>query len=264
MVRQIFDLAGQYSFSILLLIGLNSLQPLFAANPDSDYKDALALFEKRDIVSRIRAITILEKNLETKADHLDSQALISYAYAHEAYVMSQVGEPATEYQNSADAFSKAVLAQQPQNLFARKTVLFLQLVAGNHVDARKTLERDVTEKENDADMWYMLAAVSEGDKANRSLVRALTLNPDHVWIYSDMAFRALKMGDVAVAEKWIKALEARRPGVPEADLLRAIVAANKKDKKRAKEHWTDFARKAPDSVVAAKFGSSGRKKSSKG
>ena len=82
-------------------------------------------------------------------------------------------------------------------------------------------------------MWYMLAAVSEGDKANRSLARALTLNPDHVWIYSDMAFRALKMGDVAVAEKWIKALEARRPGVPEADLLRAIVAANKKDKKRA-------------------------------
>ncbi len=90
MVRRTLDLAGQYFFSLLLLICLNSLQPLFAVNPDSDYKDALALFEKRDVVSRIRAITILEKNLETKADHLDSQALISYTYVHEAYIMSQV------------------------------------------------------------------------------------------------------------------------------------------------------------------------------
>lgn len=264
MVRRTLDLAGQYFFSLLLLICLNSLQPLFAVNPDSDYKDALALFEKRDVVSRIRAITILEKNLETKADHLDSQALISYAYVHEAYIMSQVGEQATEYQNSADAFSKAVLAQQPQNLYARKTALFLQLIAGNHVDARKILERDVTEKENDADMWYMLAAVSEGEKANKSLTKALTLNPDHVWIYSDMAFRAIKMGDIAVAEKWIKALETRRPGVPEADLLRAVVAANRKDKKRAKEHWVDFARKAPDSAIVSKLGAAGRKKSTKG
>ncbi len=262
MVRRVLDLAGQYVVYTLLLVGINSLQPLFAANPDSDYKDAVTLFEKRDIVSRGRAIAILEKNLEQKADHLDSQALISYAYVHEAYVMTQIGEKATEYQNSAEAFAKAVLAQQPQNLYARKTTLFLQLAAGNYVDARKALERDVTEKETDADLWFMLAVVSEGDKGNKALAKALTLNPDHVWIYSDMAFRAVKMGDLAVAEKWVKALEGRRAGVPEADLLRAVIAAHRKDKKRAKEHWSDFARKVPDSAIVSKLGHTSKRKSS--
>lgn len=262
MVRRVLDLAGQYIVYTLLLLGINSLFPLFAVNPDSDYKDAVTLFEKRDIVSRSRAIAILEKNLEQKADHLDSQALISYAYVHEAYVMGQIGEKATEYQNSGEAFAKAVLAQQPQNLYARKTALLLQLIAGNHVDARKILERDVTDKEIDADLWYMLAVVSEGDKANKALARALTLNPDHVWIYSDMAFRAVKMGDLAVAEKWVKALEARRAGVPEIDLLRAVIAAHRTDKKRAKEHWADFARKVPDSAIVSKLGAPGKKKSS--
>lgn len=261
MVRRALDLAGQYVVYALLVLGANSLLPLSAANPDGDYKDAVALFEKRDTVSRIRAITILEKNLEQKADHLDSQALISYAYAHEAYIMSQIGEKATDYQNSAEAFSKAVLAQQPQNLYARKTSLFLQLTAGNHIDARKILERDVTDKEPDADLWYMLAVVSDGDKANKSLAKALTLNPDHVWIYSDMAFRAVKMGDLVVAEKWVAALEARRAGVPEADLLRAVIAASKKDTKAAKSHWANFARKAPDSSVVFKLGTTGKKKS---
>ena len=262
MVRRALDLAGQYLVYALLVLGANSLIPLFAANPDADYKDALALFEKRDIVSRIRAITVLEKNLEQKADHLNSQALISYAYAHEAYVMAQIGEKATDYQNSAEAFSKAVLAQQPQNLYARKTSLFLQLAAGNHIDARKILERDVTENETDADLWYMLAVVSEGEKTNKALAKALTLNADHVWIYSDMAFRAVKMGDLVVAEKWVAALDSRRAGAPEVDLLRAVIAANKKDAKAAKTHWANFARKAPDSAVVSKLGASGKKKSS--
>lgn len=261
MVRQVLDLAGQFFVYLMLLVSANALQPLFAVNPDSDYRDAQALFEKRDIVSRIRAISILEKILEQKADHVNTQALISYAYAHEAYIMTQMGEKATEFQNSADAFARAVLAQQPQNLYARKTTIFLQLVAGNFTDARKTLERDVTDKETDADMWYFLAVVSDGEKANKALVKALTLTPDHIWIHSDMAFRALKLGDVAVAEKWAAALDARRPGCPDADLLHAVIAATQKDKKKAKEYWTNFARKAPDSVFVTKLGPAPKKKS---
>ena len=211
-MRQVFDLAGQFVVYTLLVLTVNSLQPVFAANLDADYKDAVTIFEKRDVVSCGRAITALEKILSQKADHLDAQALISYAYAHEAFVMTQLGEKATEYQNSADAFAKAVLAQQPQNIYARKTMLFLQLVAGNENDARKILERDVTESQSDADMWYLLAIVSDGENSGRALSKALSLNPDHVWIYADMAFRAVKAGDLVIAEKWAKALELRRAG----------------------------------------------------
>ena len=261
MVRHVLESIGQFAASALLLLAVNSIHVIFAANLDTDYRDAVALFEKRDVVSRGNAMSLLEKNLQQKADHLESQALISYIYAHEAYVLAQIGEPASEYQNSATAFSKAVLAQQPQNLFARKTNLVLLMMAGNMIDARKTLEATVTDNETDADMWYLLALVSEGEKANKAIAKALTLNPDHVWIHSDMAFRALKMGEIAVAEKWAKALEAQRPGVPESDLLNAAIAAAKKDKKRAKESWGKFIRKAPDSSLANKIAASAKKNS---
>lgn len=262
-VRRALETTGSYLIYALILLSINFLSSVYAVNVDSDYKDAATLFEKRDIASCHRAIQLLEKNLETKADHLETQALISFAYAHEAFVLTQLGEKATEYQNSADAFSKSVLSQQPQNSYARKTSLILQLIAGNHIDVKKTLEKDISDKETDADIWYILATVSEGDKVTASLQKALSLNPDHVWIYNDMAFRAIKLGDLATAQKWANALEKRSANIADLDLLKAAIAALKKDKKTAELHWADFSKKAPDFFLVSKLsGTAGKKKPS--
>lgn len=230
-----------------------------AVNVDNDYRDALSLFQRRDVVSCQKTIVLLEKILERKADHTDSQALIAYAYAHQAFILSQLGESGTDYLNSAEAFSKAVLAQQPQNSFARKAKLLLQLISGNAAEVRKTLEKEVTDKETDADLWYMLAVSGDADKATKPLATALTLNADLVWIYSDMAFRAMKMGDLATAEKWQRALEARKPGIADADLIKAVLAAQKQDKKTAQSMWGEFARKAPEFPLVARFSGRARK-----
>lgn len=254
------ETAGRYVFYVALLVSLNSATSLFAANPDSDYRDALSLFQRRDIASCQRTISLLEKNLEQKADHIDSQALLSFAYAHEAFIMSQLGESGSDYQNSADAFAKAVLAQQPNNAFARKTSLLLKLIVGNYLDVRKTLDPEMNDKQTDADLWYFYAVVSEGDKVGRALSTALTLNGDLVWIYNDMAFRALKMGDSATAEKWVRALDARRPGLADSDLLKAAIAAQKQDKKTAQNLWNEFTRKAPGFPLVTKLSGRSRKK----
>lgn len=260
MIRQALETAGSYLIYAVLLLSINFLSAASAANVESDYKDAATIFEKRDIASCHRAIEMLEKNLEIKADHLDTQALISFAYAHEAFVLTQLGEKATEYQNSADAFAKSVLSQQPQNIYARKTNLLLQLIAGNHIDVKKTLEKDISDKETDADIWYILATVSEGDKISLSLQKALALNPDHVWIYSDMAFRAIKLGDLATAQKWTTALEKRLTNIADLDLLKAAIAAQKKDMKTAEQHWADFSKKAPEFFLVSRISGTAAKK----
>lgn len=247
------------SVLLLFLLSAASIAAAPAINVDNDYRDALSLFQRRDVVSCQRTITLLEKILERKADHTDSQALIAYAYAHQAFVLSQLGESGADYLNSADAFSKAVLAQQPQNAFARKAKLLLQLIGGGTADVRKTLEKEVTDKETDADLWYMLAVSGDADKAIKPLSTALSLNADLIWIYSDMAFRALKMGDLATAEKWQRALEARKPGVADADLIKAVLSAQKQDKKSAQSAWNEFARKAPDFPLVARFSGRSRK-----
>lgn len=253
MGSQLLEIAGRFLIYSILLSLVNFLSAAHAINPDSDYKDAAQTFSQRDMVSTQKAISMLEKVLEQKPDHLDSQALIAYAYAHEAFILSQLGESGSDYQNSAEAFIKAVQAQQPQNMSAKKASVFLLMMSGKTADARKILEKDLTDKEADADIWYMYAIVGDTDKTVNHLNRALTLNPDHVWIYTDMAARALKMGDAVVAEKWIKALEAKRPAVAEVPLLYAVLAAQKKDKKRAHEQWAEFVRRSPDSPLVAKF-----------
>lgn len=250
---QLLETLGRFIIYSVLLLVVNFLSAANAASPDSDFKDAAQAFEKRDMASTQKAIAMLEKVLEQKPDHLDSQALIAYAYAHEAFILSQLGESGSEYQNSAEAFIKAVQAQQPQNLSAKKASVFLLMMSGKTADARKILEKDLNEKETDADIWYMYALAGDADKTVNHLNRALTLNPDHVWIYTDMAFRALKMGDAVVAEKWIRALEAKRPAVSEVPLLYAVLAAQKKDKKRAQEQWAEFVRRSPESPLVAKL-----------
>ncbi len=250
---------ARYAIYALLLVLLNALSSASAANVDNDYRDALSLFQRRDIASCLRTITLLERNLEQKADHADSQALIAYAYAHQAFILSQIGESGADYLNSADAFSKAVLAQQPQNPFARKAKLLLQLIGGNFADVRKTFEKELTDKETDADLWYMSAVAGDADKAAKSLGTALRLNADLVWIYTDMAFRALKMNDLSTAEKWLRALEARKPGIADIDLLKATIAAQRQDKKTVQASWSDFSRKAPDFALVARFAGRAKK-----
>lgn len=237
----------------LLMLGTNALLAAPAANVDNDYRDALSLYERRDIVSRQKAIQILERNLEVNAEHLDTQALIAFAYAHEAHMMQQIGERSTDYLASAEAFAKAVLAKQPSNIFAKKTIIFLHLVGGLQMDASRLMAKEMTEKETDADMWYMQALLSEGEKSRKAIVRALELKPNHVWIYSDMAFRAIQLNDLPLAEKWISALEARTPGIADLDLLKAVVAAQKKNRKDIQFHWAAFTAKAPNSPIMSRL-----------
>jgi len=253
MGSQLLEIVGRFILYSLLLSLVNFLSAAHASNADSEYKDAAQAFAQRDMASTQKAIAMLEKVLEQKPDHLESQALIAYAYAHEAFVMSQLGESGSDYQNSAEAFVKAVQSQQPQNTSAKKAQIFLLMMTGKTSDARKIIEKDLNEKETDADIWYMYALAGDADRTVNHLNRALTLNPDHVWIYTDMAFRALKMGDAVVAEKWIKALEAKRPSAAEVPLLYAVLAAQKKDKKRAQDQWAEFVRRSPDSPLVAKL-----------
>jgi len=251
-VRYSLETSATYLIYSLLLLSLNLISSVQAASPDADYRDAASVFQKRDLSSCQKAISMLEKILDQKADHLDTQALLAFAYAHEAFILSQFGESGSEYQNSAEAFAKTVLTQQPKNANARKASMLVQLISGNFIDVKKVLESEVGEQETDADLWYMLAIVTDGEKAVRSLSRALLLNADHIWIYSDMAFRALKMNDLVVAEKWLNALEAKRPGVADADLLRAVMAAQRKDSKAMQTAWAELARKAPDFALVAR------------
>ncbi|GAB4426020.1 MAG: hypothetical protein OHK0011_07450 [Turneriella sp.] len=237
----------------VLIFAANALLAAPAANVDNDYRDALSLFERRDIVSRQKAIQILVRNLETNAEHLDTQALIAFAYAHEAHLMQQVGENPKDYLASAEAFAQAVLAKQPTNAHAKKTVIFLKLVGGLQQDASKLIAKEMTEKETDADMWYMQALLSEGEKSKKALIRALELKPNHVWIYSDMAFRAIKLNDLPLAEKWIAALEARMPGIADLDLLKAVLAAHKKNRKELQSFWSAFTAKVAESPVASRL-----------
>ena len=72
-----WDDLGSFILYALLIIGVNALSAAPAGNVDNDYKDALGLYEKRDIVSRQKAIQILERNLEINAEHIDTQALIA-------------------------------------------------------------------------------------------------------------------------------------------------------------------------------------------
>ncbi len=248
-----WDDLGSFILYGLLILGVNALSAAPAGNVDNDYKDALSLYEKRDIVSRQKAMQILERNLEINAEHIDTQALIAYAYAHEAYLMQQLGENATDYLTSAEAFAKTVLSKQPGNIHAKKTVIFLHLVGGLQMDASRLMAKEMTDKETDADMWYMQAMISEGEKSRKSLVRALELKPNHVWIYSDMAFRAIQLNDLPLAEKWIAALEARVPGIADIDLLKAVVAAEKKNRKDIQVHWSAFTAKAPNSPIMSRL-----------
>lgn len=245
----ILDAFGSYLVYAALLLFANAVIAAPATNVDNEYKDAQKLFERRDLQSRQKAIEILEKNLEASPGHLETQALIGFAYAHEANLMVQLGERGGDYLTSAEAFAKGVIAKQPTNIYARKTVILLHLVGGLQIDASKILAKDMTDKETDADLWYMQAVMSDGDKALRSLTRALELKPDHVWIYSDMAFRALQMNNIPVAEKWVAALDARAPGIADVDLLRAIIAAQKKDRKQLTAHWNTFSKKVPGSPM---------------
>ncbi len=237
----------------LIILSANALSAAPPVSVDNDYKDALNLYERRDIASRQKAIQILERNLEANAEHVDTQALIAFAYAHEAYLMQQIGEHSTDYLASAEAFAKTVLAKQPTNTLAKKTVIFLHLVGGLQLDASRLMAKEMTEKETDADMWYMQALLTEGDKSKRALTRALELKPNHVWIYSDMAFRAIQLNDLPLAEKWIAALEARVPGIADIDLLKAVVAAQKKNRKEIQMHWSAFTAKAPQSPIMSRL-----------
>jgi tetratricopeptide (TPR) repeat protein len=229
----------------LLLIGANVLFAAQPASVDNDYKDALSLYEKRDIVSLQKAIEILERNLKVNPEHLETQALISFAYAHEAYLMQQIDGRAADYLVSAENFAKAVLAKNPRNTFAKKTIIFSHLIVGQKAEAAKILAMEMNEKESDADMWYLQALLTEGDESKRALIRALELKPNHVWIYSDMAFRAIHFNDLPLAEKWIAALEARMPGIADLDLLKAVVAAQKKKRKDSQLHWSALNAKTP-------------------
>jgi tetratricopeptide (TPR) repeat protein len=247
------DELGSFFLYGLLLLAVNALSAAPAGNVDNDYKDALSLFENRDIVSRQKAIQILERNLEINAEHTDTQGLIAYAYAHEAYLMQQLGENATDYLTSAEAFAKTVLSKQPGNIYAKKTIIFLYLVGGLQVDASQRIAREMTDKETDADMWYMQAIVSEGEKSRRSLARALELKPNNVWIYSDMAFRAIQLNDLPLAEKWIAALETKAPAIADLDLLKAVVAAEKKNRKDLQAHWSAFSAKVTNVPIMSRL-----------
>lgn len=240
------ELAGFLLYA-LLIFGANALLAAPAANVDNDYRDALSLYEKRDIVSGYKAIQILERNLDANADHLDTQALLAFAYVHEAHLLKQIGGQSADYLSSAEAFAKLVLAKQAANAYAKKAMIFLQLVGGLRQEAAQLLAKEMTEKETDADLWYMQALLSEGEKSKMALARALELKPNHVWIYSDMTFRAIQLNDLPLAEKWVAALEARTPGIADLDLLKAVVAAQKKNRKGAQQHWSAFTAKAPNS-----------------
>jgi len=241
-----FESAGRYLLYATVLVAINFFSAVAAITPDADYKDAETMFQKRDLSSCLRSIQMLEKILEQKADHIDTQALLAYAYAHESFILAQIGQQGSEYANSAEAFAKAVLTQQPKNQYAAKAAILLALLNNKQDDVRKLLEKEVTDKEADPDLWYLLAVVSDGDKISKNLSKALSLRKDHVWIYSDMAFRAIKMSDLQVADKWIKALEAVRPGLGDTDLLQAVVAFQRKDTKNAQLFWDSFLRKTPE------------------
>lgn len=262
MLKQILEDTGSYILYTLILVLVNFSSAASAATVDSDFKDAQTVFDRRDLASGRKAIVMLEKILDQQASHLETQALVAYAYAHEAFILTQLGEKGTEFQNSAEAFTKTVLAQQPQNSNARKASWLLMLIAGNYTEVKNILEKTISDKETDADLWYMLASVSEGEKMQAALTKALTLNPDFIWVYSDLAFRSIKLGDVANAERWLTVLEAQRPGLAESDLLRAILAAQKKDKKTAEIAWKAFSIKIPEFYLVKKFSTKPTKKSS--
>lgn len=245
-MQRSFESAGRYVLYAAILSAINFFSTLAAASPDADYKDAETMFQRRDLSSCLRSIQMLEKILEQKADHLDTQGLLSYAYAHESFILSQIGQQGSEYQKSAEAFATAVLTRQPKNQYAQKAAILLALLNNKQDDVRKLLEKEVTDKEIDPDLWYLLAVVSDGDKISKNLSKALALRKDHIWIYSDMAFRAIKMSDLQVADKWIKALEAVRPGLGDTDLLQAVVAFQRKDTKNAQLFWDNFLRKTPE------------------
>ncbi|HRP69091.1 MAG TPA: hypothetical protein PLY93_06130 [Turneriella sp.] len=240
----------KYIFKVLFLLVLfNFTYSLFAANLESDYRDAVVLFEKRDVVSCEASIAVLEKILEQKTDSLDAQALIAYAYAHHGGMLQQINGSGGEYLNSAYAFAKAALSQQPTNIYARKAILLLKLIGGDIVDVRKQVEKEWSEKETDADIWYFRAVSGDAAAATKSLQEALRKNTSHVWIYSDMAFRALLANDFATAEKWIAALQKQQAEIADVDLLKAVLAIKRSDEKEARLAWDSFTRKAPESVI---------------
>jgi tetratricopeptide (TPR) repeat protein len=243
MVSKALDNLGQFIVYLLLLIAVNALSSVSAA--DTDYEKAAAEYNKRDIVSQDNALSQLEKILEKKPDNVEAQALAAYVYAHKAYVLRQLGNTDAKYLNSAETLTKAVTVKQPKNIYARKATIFLQLMSNSTADARRTLEREVGDAETDPDLWYMLACVSDRDKSYAALTRALKLPGSHIWIYTDMAFQALKSDDLPTAEKWISYLEARHPNLAEADMLKAVLAAKKKDNKQTEYYWKIFAGKLP-------------------
>lgn len=235
----------------LLLILANAGLGAQSNSVENSYKDAQKLFEQRDFASRQKAITILERNLKTNPEHLQTQALLGFAYAHDANLLRQLGNAnaAKDYLTSAEAFAKIVLAKQPNNPYAKKTMIFLQLINETFAEATKLIGKEVTEQETDPDLWYMQAILSDGEKTTKSLAKALALKPDHVWIYSDLALRAVQLNNLPVAEKWIAALEMRAPNAADVHLLKAIIAAHKKDKKEMQLQWATFSQKASDSPV---------------
>lgn len=235
---------AQLLFYAALVLAANALFAQAQPAVEAQYQDALTLFEKRDLKSIQGAINLLEKNIDLNAEHLETQALIGFVYAHEANILSQLGQSSTEYLNSANAFAQNVLLRDPKNKFAIKTTIYLLMIGGKNSDAAKLLSSEMNEKETDADLWYFQAALTDGDKSLQSLARALELKPDHVWIYSDMAFRALRLNNLSVAEKWISALETRSPNTADALMLRAIFSAQKKDITAASSYWSSFESKA--------------------
>lgn len=247
-LRSFADEVASFLIYALLLAVANAS---FAAptNVDNEYKDAQKLFEKRDFASRQKAIAVLEQAIASDPNHLETQALLGFAYAHEACLRQQLGEQPKDYLASAEAFAKVVLARQANNAIAKKTLMLLHIVRGAPQEAAKLMGNEPSATETDPDIWYLRAVLSEGDNSLKALAKALELKPDHVWIYSDLTIRAIRLNNLAVAEKWVAALEARAPGIADIDLLKAMVAAQKKNKKEAQQHWSAFVKKVPDSPI---------------
>ncbi|MCX7632256.1 MAG: hypothetical protein N2Z22_02855 [Turneriella sp.] len=243
--QKLWEQALTYTLYTILLLAANAI---LAATPDVEdsYREALALFERRDLVSTQKAITLLENILKIRPDHTATQALTSFAYAHEAHLLQQLQLPASDYLNSAAAFARVAQSKEPGNPFALKAEIVLHLIAGRKQEAQTLLAQRPLKKEQDADFCYFHAATSDGQMAQRALAKALALKPNHVWIYSDMAMRALRQKNTALAEKWIQALEKNAPATADADLLRAMLATEQKKRSEAKKYWSAFLQKLSD------------------
>jgi len=240
-------------FHGLLLILFNFTSNLFAQSVDLEFNEARILFENRDLISISKAMIALEKIIAKNPDHLETQALLSFVYAHQASIARQIGQPSIDYENSASAFSTSVLAVQSNHRMALKTNAFLLLSNGNRIDAKKIIDAQIQPNETDIDWLYMQAVVSEEDKTIPILSAALSLNTSHVWIYFDMAMRSVKSNNLPNADKWLSGLKVKYPHIAEIDLLQIVIAAYKNDRNAVEEHAANFLKKMPSSLISKKI-----------